>query len=237
MPSSTGGPQSRRRLTNLLLDSLPPVERTPLLDRGGVVSLDVEDVLYEPGEAMDHVHFPLSCVVSLLTTLSTGLNIETATIGREGMVGLDLFLGADRSPNVRAVVQMPGAALRIATSDFRGAMDEAKLSQVLRAYSRTMLLQATQTVACNQAHATSERLARWLLQTSDRTGKEEIPLTQQFLSEVIGVRRASISEAVNELRVRGAVTSRRGAIHIVDRPSLEDAACECYGLIRRENSV
>jgi CRP-like cAMP-binding protein len=116
-------------------------------------------------------------------------------------------------------------------------MDEAKLSQVLRAYSRTMLLQATQTVACNQAHATSERLARWLLQTSDRTGKEEIPLTQQFLSEVIGVRRASISEAVNELRVRGAVTSRRGAIHIVDRPSLEDAACECYGLIRRENSV
>jgi CRP-like cAMP-binding protein len=210
MPSSAGGTQSPRRLTNLLLDSLPSGERTPLLDRGDVVALDVEDVLYEPGEAMDHVHFPMSCVVSLLTTLSAGLNIETATIGREGMVGLDLFLGADRSPNVRAVVQMPGAALRIATSDFRGAMDEAKLSHVLRVYSRTLLLQATQAVACNQAHTTSE---------------------------VLGVRRASISESVNELRVRGAVTSRRGGIRIVDRASLEDAACECYGLIRPENSV
>lgn len=236
MPSRRGGTDSRKRLTNLLLDSLPPIERTPLLDRGDVVSLDVEDVLYEPGEAMDHVHFPLSCVVSLLTTLSAGLNIETATIGREGMVGLDLFLGADRSPNVRAVVQMPGAALRLQTPDFRGVMDGAKLSHALRAYSRTLLLQATQAVACNQAHTTSERLARWLLQTSDRTGKEEIPLTQEFLSEVIGVRRASISEAVNELRARGGVTSRRGAIRIVDR-ALEDAACECYGLIRRENSV
>jgi CRP-like cAMP-binding protein len=237
MPSSSGRSQNPKRLTNLLLDSLPPVERTPLLDRGDVVSLDLEDVLYEPGESIDHVHFPLSCVVSLLTTLSAGLNIETATVGREGMVGLDLFLGADRSPNVRAIVQMPGAALRIATSDFREAMHEAKLSHVLRVYSRSLLLQATQAVACNQAHTATQRLARWLLQTSDRTGKEEIPLTQQFLSEVIGVRRASISEAVSELRVRGGVTSRRGGIRIVDRALLEDAACECYGLIRRVNSV
>jgi CRP-like cAMP-binding protein len=196
------------------------------------------EVLYEPGRRLEHAFFPETAVVSLLTILSDGVGIETATVGREGMVGVFLFLGDDRSRNGRAVVQMAGSVLRLDVDSFRAELVEGgKLEQLMLTYSRALLMHISQSVACGAVHPVLARLARWLLQTSDRTASDDVALTQQFLADILGVRRASVTEAVGELQSRGAVAARRGGILVLDRSILSRSACECYDIVREVYEV
>jgi CRP-like cAMP-binding protein len=220
---------------NHLLGALPPADVEGFLGRLQRRLTEPGDVLYQPGRRLDHVFFPETAVVSILTMLADGSGIETATIGREGMAGIFLFLGDDRSRNGRAVVQMGGSVLRLDVDAFRaGVAASAKFEQLMIMYSRAFLLQVSQSVACGAVHPIRARLARWLLQTSDRRTSEDVALTQQFLADILGVRRASVSEAVSDLKDRGVVAVRRGGLMIIDRTGLARYACECYGVVRDE---
>jgi CRP-like cAMP-binding protein len=220
---------------NVLLDALPPGDRASLLERARTVRLAPEQVVIEAGDRIHHVIFPVTAVVSLLTTLRDGAAVETATIGREGMLGVALFLQDDRAPNSRAVAQLAGTGIAVAADDFRAALTgSAKLEGLMFSYTRALLLQVTQSVACAATHPVRERLARWLLQTTDRVGSERVQLTHRFVSDILGVRRASVTDALRGLSRLGAVDTRRGAIVIADRAQLAAAACECYGILQAE---
>jgi CRP-like cAMP-binding protein len=231
---------ARSRVTghgNDLLAALPPAESAPLFERVTRAHVDAEFVLQEAGEAVRFAYFPVTCVVSLLVVLEDGRAIETATVGREGLVGLGALLGDGRRGPVRATVQMGGELLRVDVDRLRGvATPGSKTDELLRRYVAARLFQVEQNVACATAHRVRERLARWLLQTADRSGGTDVRLTQAFLAEVLGVRRASVSDAIHELASRGGLAKLRGGgVEIVDRASLERAACECYGLVRAEH--
>lgn len=220
---------------NRLLDALPPGEREAFLERVERKSLEPGEVVYEAGARVAHVWFPVNGVVSLLTTLSGGKAIETATIGREGVVGVAVFLGDDFVPHSRGVIQMRGELFRMDADLFRAQLaGGGKMPEYLLAYTRALMLHFAQGVACAAAHTVCQRLARWLLHTTDRTASDHVELTQQFLSEVLGVRRASVTEAVRDLEHNSAIESRRGSLDVVERRSLEAAACECYHVVREE---
>jgi CRP-like cAMP-binding protein len=227
--SSTASAAGRNALVSLL----PPSEAERLLARMEEREVDAGETLFQPGTELTHAYFPENAVVSLLTTLQDGSAVETATIGREGMVGLMLFLGDDLSVNGRAVVQMPGRMLRLDAGTFRSQLAEGgKLPDLMLIYARALMLHLSQSTACGIAHPVRARLARWLLQTTDRTGSSDVPLTQQFLAEILGVRRASITEEMGELQSIGAVKTRRGGLTIVDRDVLLGASCECYEVVK-----
>jgi len=174
---------------NRILSSLPPEELDRLLGRMEERDVGVGEVLFEPGTTLRHVYFPETAVVSLLTRLADGSSVEVATVGREGMVGVMVFLGDDRIENGIAVVQMPGRLLRLDANALRAQAGEGgKLPAVLQIYARALLLHLSQSTACGVAHPVRARLARWLLQTSDRTVSDDVPLTQQFLADILGVR-------------------------------------------------
>lgn len=218
---------------NDLLAALPANEREALGGRLERRNADAGDDLFAPGRRLEHVYFPVDGVVSLLTVLDDGRAIEVATVGREGMVGVFLFLGDDRSMNGRGVVQMSGELLRLPADAFRAAAaNGSKFSGFMRDYTRALMLHISQSAACSAAHTVPQRLARWLLQTSDRTGSHRIELSHQFLAEVLGVRRASVTDAVRRLAASGGVSPHRGRLEVVDRAELEAEACECYAVVR-----
>jgi CRP-like cAMP-binding protein len=231
MSSPPIGPSSG----NQLLDALGPRGKDRLLAQALEGSKVTGDVLYEPGHPISWVYFPVTAVVSILTVLRDGSAVETATIGREGVVGTFVFLGDDRSPNARAVVQMPGGVIRVDVGTFLHEMErDRRLRTLVHEYTRALLVQVAQSVACAAAHPVRERLARWLLQTSDRVTSDEVSLTHEFLAHVLHVRRASVTGALRELQGLGLVRTSRGRTTIVDRAALAEAACECYAMIRDE---
>ncbi len=227
------GDQISQEHPNRLLAALPPADRERLLGKTSPLQMEPQQAVYRAGHRFDRVFFPTTAVISLLTVLGDGSAVETATIGREGIVGIPLFLGDDRSRNGRAVTQMGGEMLGLDADTFRAELsDSAKMQQNLLEYTRALLLQVSQSVACGVAHGVRQRLARWLLQTSDRVVSADVSLTQQFLADILHVRRASVTEAARGLHAEGAIRVRRGGIKIIDRGALEDASCECYGVIR-----
>jgi CRP-like cAMP-binding protein len=220
---------------NQLLGALPDQERATIVTRATPMRVETEGVLQRPDQRCARVFFPTTAVISVLTTLHDGSMVETATIGREGMVGVALFLGDDLSPNGAAVAQMAGEVMAVDADAFRAALaDSEKLRQRLSDYTRALMLQISQGVACGVVHGVQQRLSRWLLQTSDRIVADEVKLTHQFLAEILHVRRASITDAARALHRAGAIDVRRGAMLIVDRPALEAASCECYGFVRAQ---
>ncbi len=221
---------------NELLAALPPAERAHLLRDARTRRVEPGDVLYEPGRPLTTVSFPITAVVSLLAVLGDGSAVEVATIGREGLVGAFTFLGDDRDPNARAVVQMGGEILSVDLRWFDHELRDpsTQLNSLLNDYTRASLVQLTQSVACGAAHSVRERLARWLLQTSDRVASDEVELTHEFLAGILHTRRASVTVALRELQEAGIVATRRGAISILDRDALGGAACECYSVVREE---
>jgi CRP-like cAMP-binding protein len=223
------------RTGNLILDALPASDRHTLLARTRRDAFRPEDVVVQAGQRIDRVLFPVTAVVSLLTTLSDGTAVETATVGREGMVGVAVFLQDDHAPNSRAVIQLGGEALSIGADDFRACLGgSAKLENLMFSYTRALLLQFGQSVACTASHPIPERLARWLLQTTDRVGSERVQLTQEFIADILGVRRASVTDSLRSLRRDGSIETHRGSIEIVGRDRLRGAACECYAFLHEE---
>jgi CRP-like cAMP-binding protein len=218
-----------------LLRALAPATVHALLLTLQPVALRLRETLITSDKPIGALYFPLDAVVSVVSTLADGTTLEVGTIGNEGLVGLPRFLRAHSMP-FTAFVQVPGAALRMAVEVFDQAVAEggSDFASVLARYTQTWCTQLGQHAACNRRHPVGARCARWLLQTQDRVGRAELPLTQEFLATMLGVRRTSVTDVARQLQHQGLIRYQRGLIHVLDRPGLEAASCECYGVITRE---
>lgn len=228
MPSEDG------KRANRLLRALPDADFERLNGRLRPVQTDQKQSLGEPGQRVDEVHFPVDAVVSILTRMDDGSSVEIATIGNEGVVGLSLAWGSDAmNPREIATVQVPGEVVSMDAGAFRDELQrQGALATLVERYTLAFFSQVSQQVACNGLHSIEQRCARWLLLTHDRVGTDEFPMTHEFLSQMLGVRRASVTVTAGILQKAGFVEFSRGRVRVVDRPGLEGAACECYGVTR-----
>jgi len=223
-------PAPPNRTGNRLLDRLPPDESSRLLALAETVALRPLEELHQQDSPLPHVYFPKSGVLSSVIAVGEGRVVEAATIGNEGMVGLPALLGLDFT-TATATSQVPGDSLRIPTPSFVQALKRSgPLDLILRRYIAFSLRSAYQAVACNALHSAEERMCRWLLTTQDRVGKGEFLLTQEFLAEMLGVRRQTVQVVAGTLQTAGLITYRRGLVRVVDREGLEATSCECYGI-------
>lgn len=216
---------------NRLLAGMPSAF-TRLAEHLELVPLTARETLFEGNSILEHIYFPHSGVICLMASMRDGV-AETAAIGPEGFVGFEAVLGGETAAN-RAIVQVSGWASRVPIAVLRSAMrDSPALRELLLRYVRFFLIQALQSVACNSLHAIEERCARWLLMAHDRAGNPNtVNLTQEFLAEVLGVHRPSVTIVARTLQSAGLIRYARGTIAITDRKGLEEAACECYEVIR-----
>jgi CRP-like cAMP-binding protein len=192
------------------------------------VSLPLRQIIYEVGAPLENVYFIEQGVASLLTTMTNGEKIEAGMIGSEGVVGLPVLLGREISGQ-HVIVQAPLTALRMEAADFKAAFEQsAAVRHIMLRYTATLLDIASQTAACNRLHSLKERCARWLLMMFDRLRSDEMPLTHELLSIMLGVRRTRVTEAAGELQRAGLIHYSRGLVSILDHPGLSATACECY---------
>ena len=207
---------------------------SPLLTDLELVPLIAGQTLHEPGEAVSTVYFPILGVVSVVADLGDDQVVETATIGREGVVGMSVFLGA-AAPSERSLVQVPGQGLALDVEAFRAHLAELNgpFSGMLRRSAHALFTQVSRNAACNRVHTVRERAARWLLATADRMDGPSFELTQHFLAQMLAVRRTSVSEVARALADEGCITYTRGSITIIDRACLQARACNCYEAIRQ----
>jgi CRP-like cAMP-binding protein len=225
-------PGTARR--NTVLAGLDERALASLLPDLGETPLPSGLVLHEAGQAIRDVYFPLVGVVSIVADLGDDQVVETATVGREGMVGVSVYLGSD-APTERALVQVPGVALAMTAEDFREHIADVNgpLTAMLRRSAQALFTQVSRNAACNRVHTVRQRAARWLLMTADRMDSPSFELTQHFLAQMLAVRRTSVSEVAQSLAEDGCLTYIRGLITISDRPRLQANACDCYAVIRR----
>ena len=215
-------------LDNKLLSSLPRDHFDLLAPHFIAQSFAQGVVLIEAGEEFDYVYFPCCGMISLLAVLRDGKAIETATVGREGVVGAMAGLGLSKSL-IRAVVQLPVTVIKISAPQFRKAVAGSDpIRDLCIQYNEVLLSQARVTAACNAVHVVEARFCCWLLQSADRAGSKTIALTQDFLAEMLGVRRTSVTDVAIKIQSAGAINYSRGVINILDRAALEKMSCECY---------
>ncbi len=218
--------------TNSILASVPAGERQRFRKLCSHVVLESGTVLQDPGGVIRSVYFPLSGMISIVAPLSDGAAVEVGVIGPEGVLGFEMLLGATIAANL-AVVQQDGNGLRMDAKVFRKELE--RLPALKDATGQGALLffdQVSQTVACNGRHSVEQRCARWLLMTRDRVGADSFSLTQEFLAQMLGVRRAGVSAAAGSLRRAGLITYRRGKVVVLDRRGLAAASCECYRILK-----
>jgi CRP-like cAMP-binding protein len=219
---------------NHLLASLPTADFAPLVAHLELVPMRLGDMLYEPGEQLQHAYFPTTAIVSLHYVMESGASAESAGVGNEGVVGISLFMGGDTTPS-SAVVQTAGHAYRL---ERRKLVEEFKraglLQSLLLRYTQALATQMFQTAACNRHHSVEQQLCRWLLLTLDRLPSNELIMTQELVASMLGVRREGITEAAGNLQRAGLISYRRGHIAVLDRAGLEDRVCECYAVVRKE---
>jgi CRP-like cAMP-binding protein len=219
---------------NRLLGALPAEEFERLRPHLETVTLEVKDFVYERDVPIEHVYFPIDCVTSTIATMKDGRSVEVGTIGKEGMDGLPVFLGAQTAP-LASFCQVPGEAARMTADDLRSEVRPGdRLHGLLRRFTEATLVFAAQSSACNRLHSVEKRCSRWILHTHDRVGRDEFYLTQEFLSQMLGVRRASVSEVASALQGGGLISYSRGRLRILDRSGLEAVTCECYSVITKE---
>jgi CRP-like cAMP-binding protein len=237
MPHSTPG--AARSLEdgkfNRFLAALPPHDFALLAPYLRTVALEQGAILHDVGEEIERVYFPHSGMVSLVTVMQSGATVETATIGCGGVIGASAGLGA-RWAWGRASVQLAGTATWISGSQFHAAANQNQaIRDLVVRYNDLLLAQVQQSVACNALHALEARLCRWLLQTRDCTDGDVIPVTQDFLGQMLGVRRTTVTNAARVLQGAGLIRYRRGHIQIVNRPALQEIACECYAVVKHNS--
>jgi CRP-like cAMP-binding protein len=222
------------KIENRILGLLPPDEIERLRPRLKPVVLESRQVLYEPGQPIRHVYFPNSGVVSWLAVMENGASVEVATIGNEGVVGFRAILGSDTAP-AKVMVQVSGEALRTSAKDLKAKADgSGPLIPILHRYLNAFVTQITQSVGCNTFHSVEQRFCRWLLMTHDRVRSEQLPLTHELLGQMLGVRRASVTEAARRLQNAGLIRYIHGKITILDRAGLESASCDCYRIVKSD---
>jgi CRP-like cAMP-binding protein len=223
-----------QRNGNRILAGLSAGDRARLEPHLERIRTEPRNPLWEPGEPIRTAYFPETSVNSILAVDSQGGEVEVGTVGYEGVVGLPLFLGATAAPG-RAFTQIGGEGYRMDAGTFMLLAQELEsLRDLLRRYTQGFVTQVSQSVACNRLHPPAQRLARWMLSCADRVGSDRFPMTQEFMGQMLGVRRATVGEAARELQERGLIRYSRGIIEILDRDALEDAACSCYRIVRNE---
>ena len=219
---------------NCLLAALPREEYERMLPHLGHVSFKLGEVVYESGVQMEHIYFPSSAIVSLLYLMENGASAEMGMAGREGLVGVALFMGGNTMPN-RAVVQSAGGAVRMRARVLRDEFARGGAFQrLLLRYTQALLTQMSQTAVCNRLHAIEQQLCRWLLLSHDRLGSDELVMTQELIANMLGVRREGVTVAAGRLQEQGLISYVRGRIRILDRRGLEAAVCECYRVVKDE---
>jgi CRP-like cAMP-binding protein len=219
---------------NRLLTALTSEVKAHLLPNLELVALPFKEVLYQPRKPIEYVYFPNHGVVSLLTMLEDGILAEVGLVGDEGMVGIAVFLGVETT-NTEAIVQVPGEAMRMKTDVFKNLVKpDSPLYSLLLRYTHALMLQISQSVACISHHSVEERCCRWLLMTCDRAHSDQFPITHDFLSQMLGVRRASVSVVAGMLQKAGLIRYSRGQMTILDRQGLEAFSCECYRRVKEE---
>lgn len=226
------GPANYKR--NRLLAALRPAEIALLQPHLKELQLEQGIILQEQGERIDRVYFPNSGMISLVAVMEQGNAVETATVGREGAVGAMSGLGPRRA-FTRAVVQMPGIGLQITTPKFQSIVEQSPaIRDIVVRYNEVLLAQVQQSAACNALHEAEARFCRWLLQSRDRSDSDIVPITQEFLAQMLGVRRTTVTLVAQSLQDAELLRYRRGRIEILDRPGLEQRACECYRVVSQE---
>jgi CRP-like cAMP-binding protein len=219
---------------NRLLTVLPRAEYDRLRPHLEKVSLPLREILYEAGGPISHVFFPLNGVVSLVILIDGDISLEVGTIGNEGMAGTPVFLGSESSPT-RAISQVAGDALRMKAKVFRDEMKRGgSLYGVVQRYTQAMINQISQSVVCNHRHSVQKRMCRWLLMSHDRVGADEFHLTQEFLAQMLGVCRPTVTAVAGTLQKAGLISYHRGRLTVLDRKGLEAASCECYEVVAKE---
>lgn len=219
---------------NRLLAALPPEVYERLRPHLTLVELGLREILWEKDGPIPYVYFPLNGVVSMIAIMHDGSSVEVGTVGNEGMAGLPVFLGAARA-NIRAFSQVPGQALRMSSDDLRAEVAEnVPLRELLQLYAQALFGMIAQASACHRVHSASQRLALWIAMCRDRVGLDTFPLTQEFLAQMVGVQRTTVSDEASRLQRNGTIRYSRGVLTVVDRGALEAAACECLHVIREE---
>ena len=230
MSSETGHHTAGNRLLSLL----PAEEFGRLRDRAEVVSLRHGDHIIVPDEPIRDVHFPLTCLLSMVTTMEDGATVESGTVGREGMSGTPVFLNAAQT-TMPTFCQIPGEAVKVRSEHVRELYERsAEARKLFNRYVHTVVVVGSQSSACNALHRVEVRMCRWLLMSSDGVASDEVNLTQEYLAAMLGVRRPGVTEVAGKLRAEGLIDYSRGSIRIIDRPGMERRACECYGRVKGE---
>jgi len=219
---------------NHLLASLPVAEWGRLSEKMELHPMPLGHVLYESGDAMRHVYFPTTSIVSLLYVMENGASAEIAIVGNEGIVGISLFMGGETTPS-RAIVQSAGQAYRVAGQYLKDEFFRAgPLQRLLLRYTQALITQMAQTAVCNRHHSVEQQLCRWLLMSLDRLASNELSMTQELIANMLGVRREGVTESAGKLQKLGLIEYSRGRIVVLDRPALEAHACECYAVVKKE---
>jgi len=219
---------------NRLLQVLPEDVQCRVFPQLELVTMPLGHVLYESGIALQHVYFPADSIVSLLYVMKDGASAEIAVVGNEGVVGVALFMGGETTPN-RAVVQSGGAAYRLKGQILKEEFAQSgALQHLFLRYTQSLLTQMAQTAVCNRHHTVEQQLCRWLLMSLDRLTSNKLTMTQELISNMLGVRREGVTEAAGRLQSLGVIQYSRGIITVLDRPKLENICCECYRVVKSE---
>jgi len=200
-----------------------------------LVSLEQGKILHHPGETIEDIYFPLDCLFSITITMSDGTTAETGVVGNREMLGVNAFMGGSETTQTEYIVQIAGSAIKV---DAKLLRDEFERNQEFRnlllRYTQALIAQISQTTACNSLHPLEKRLARWLLEAQDRIEKDDLKLTQEFIADMLGVRRAGVTQAAQKLQESGLIRYNRGHIHLLNQQGLESASCECFRTVKDE---
>lgn len=219
---------------NHLLAALPGDQCKRLCSHLEPVAMPLGKVLYESGNRLQHVYFPTTSIVSLLYIMKNGASAEIAVIGREGLIGVALFMGGETMPN-RAVVQSAGDAYRLPGKYLKQEFHRpGAFQEILLRYTQALLTQMAQTAVCNRHHSVDQQLCRWLLLSLDRLSSHDLTMTQELIANMLGVRREGVTEAAGKLQKAGLIHYSRGRITVLDRSGLEARVCECYQVVKKE---
>lgn len=236
MPIPVASVQNQYPKINRLINVLPEVEFTRLVPFLKLVELPLGEALYESGDLLNHVYFPTTAIVSLLSVMENGASAEIAVVGNEGIIGIALFMGGETMLN-RAVVQSAGYAYQLEAAVLKQEFNRVgPLQHLLLRYIMALLSQMSQTAVCNRHHSVDQQLCRWLLLSLDRLPSNELCMTQELIANMLGVRREGVNEAAGNLQTAGLIQYNRGRITVLDRAGLEKRVCECYEVVKVESA-
>ena len=222
------------RKQNHLLAAIPAAQWARLSPHLEAVDLTLGQVLYESGATMSHIYLPTTAIISLLYVMENGASAEIAVVGNEGLVGVSLFMGGESTPS-RAVVQSAGKGFKIEAQIVKDEFNKAgSVMHLLLRYTQALITQMAQTAVCNRHHSLDQQLCRWLLLSLDRLQGSDLVMTQELISNMLGVRREGVTEAAAQLQTAGIIRYARGKITVLDRSGLERRTCECYAVVKKE---